>query len=201
MTVMKWEKRERRQEAEKKTFRGTCISCRHKAGITVIALFLFWTCVEAAWPQSPEPGNFPPSVFSEEASKMTGKEKAGHTEWHHLDESGRLQVDLHYFGKMNCPMCQKTKPFLRKLGSEYPWLKIHAHELLASKASQTLFRQLAIQIGEKPRAVPSFFFCGKMIVGFYGPEETGQALRAELEKCYEKLRNANGSSAETESPL
>ena len=92
-------------------------------------------------------------------------------------------VDLHFFWSELCPHCRDARPFVESLAREYPWLRLHSHELSRSAENRRLYLEMAAALGQEARSVPAFVFCGRMLVGFDAEATTGAWLRGRLLAC------------------
>jgi len=103
--------------------------------------------------------------------------------WVSPDARGAPVVRLHFFWAEGCPHCHEAQDFLRELEAQAPWLRIESHEITRSGAGRARYKELAARVGEEPRFVPAFFFCGRMLTGFSQAGGSGEALRRDLEAC------------------
>ncbi len=122
------------------------------------------------------------------ASAAAGEETGG--PWVARGEAGEPVVLLHYFWSHGCPHCREAGPALAELAGTRPWLRVESHEV-SHPAARERFGALAAEVGEEPRYVPAFFFCGRLRTGF--AESSAGALARELDAC--RLRLERGESA------
>lgn len=94
----------------------------------------------------------------------------------------RPPVRLTLFWSASCPHCLEARPQILALASELPWLDVQDYELSAAPEHRERFAAMAAQLGARPEAVPTLFYCGTMRVGFSTHELA--PLREELETCY-----------------
>ncbi len=109
--------------------------------------------------------------------------QAKDTFWYKAETSEDVRVKLHFFWSETCPHCARALSFLEPLGRERPWLLIQSYEFTESPENRALFATLAAELGEEIRGVPTFFLCGRMVVGFDNAEGSGAALGAMADAC------------------
>ena len=109
--------------------------------------------------------------------------EAKDTFWYKAESPGDVRVKLHFFWSETCPHCARALSFLEPFGRERPWLLIESYEVAASPENRALFATLAAELGEEIRGVPTFFLCGRMVVGFDNAEGSGAALGAMADAC------------------
>ncbi|MDJ0611241.1 MAG: thioredoxin family protein [Kiloniellales bacterium] len=109
--------------------------------------------------------------------------QAKDTFWYKAETSEDVRVKLHFFWSETCPHCARALSFLEPLGRERPWLLIQSYEVTESPENRALFATLAAELGEEIRGVPTFFLCGRMVVGFDNAEGSGAALGAMADAC------------------
>ncbi|NNG04721.1 MAG: thioredoxin family protein [Inquilinus sp.] len=93
-------------------------------------------------------------------------------------------VTLHFFWSETCPHCARAEPFIRDLAAERPWLAIDSREVSGSPENRRAFSQMAAEIGAEIEGVPTFFLCGRMIVGFDDADGIGAALTRLAVDCH-----------------
>ncbi len=108
---------------------------------------------------------------------------AQETFWYRSGPGEDVRVKLHFFWSETCPHCARAISFMGPLGRERPWLVIESYEVTASAENRALFAALAAELGEEIRGVPTFFLCGRMIVGFDDAEGVGATLGALADGC------------------
>lgn len=141
------------------------------------SLLLVWLTAARAAPAAPE------SVW---ATKTT---------------TGEPRILLYFFWTRSCPHCRQARPFVEALPAEYPWLELRSHDISLDMAAGLLYTRMAEALGQPASSVPALLFCGTMRVGFDRPETTGQALRQQLEDCYQRhARPAATASPAAEPP-
>ncbi len=106
--------------------------------------------------------------------------------WYSKSSRDETRLHLYVFWSQTCPHCRKALTFIGSLWSEYPWLDIQSYEISQHPENAQRFMQVSESLGEKPKMVPTFFFCGQMHEGFRSAETTGQALKDSLLSCYQK---------------
>jgi len=104
---------------------------------------------------------------------------------------GERQLHLYFFWTRTCPHCRAARPFVEALPADYPWLRLHSHDITQDMAGALQYTRGALQytrmaeaLGESARSVPAFLFCGRMLTGFDSAETTGHYLRQQLDACY-----------------
>ena len=127
---------------------------------------------------------------------------APESEWVTRTATGEPRIALYFFWTHTCPHCRQARPFVEALPAEYPWLELHSHDISRDMAAGLLYTRLAEALGQPASSVPALLFCGTMQVGFDRPETTGQALRRQLENCYQQqVRPTGAASPAAEPPL
>lgn len=116
--------------------------------------------------------------------------------WYAVDEAGEVQISLYFFWSQSCPHCADARPYIDSLESKFPWLRVESREVTQSLENRRFFATLAAGIGEEARGVPTFFLCGRMIVGFDEPQGIGAYLTLLAESCHAAL--AERATLETE---
>ncbi|RDD62259.1 glutaredoxin family protein [Ferruginivarius sediminum] len=122
-------------------------------------------------------------VYAAGSARAPASDEARLSPWFGTDSQGGVVVDLYFFWTYTCPHCLKAAAFLSELEAEWPWLRVHRHEVVAIPANAELFAEMAESVGEEAQYVPAVFICGRSIVGFDGAETTGARIRALSEKC------------------
>ncbi|MFA5530875.1 MAG: hypothetical protein WDA11_09450 [Thiohalomonadaceae bacterium] len=97
------------------------------------------------------------------------------------------KVDLHFFWSQTCPHCQDALPFVQELAARHAWLRLHSHELTASRANVQRYVEMAGALGQQAKSVPGFIFCGEMHVGYDSPAGVGRFLEQRLLACHDAL--------------
>lgn len=98
-----------------------------------------------------------------------------------------IKVRLYFFWTRTCPHCQRARPDVEALTSEFRWLDVHSLELTRDTANAREYARLARSIGESPRSVPAFLFCGRMLTGYDNPAGMGALLRSQLTECRARI--------------
>lgn len=101
-------------------------------------------------------------------------------------------IDLYLFWSKRCPHCLEAYPFVTKLAQEYPWLRLHSHELTQDGAGRQRFAEMAAGFQQQARSYPSFFFCNAMLVGYDNEQVTGGYIRDYLTDCRQRLMAGQG---------
>lgn len=89
-------------------------------------------------------------------------------------------MTLYVFWSVDCPHCQRQKPFLASLEARYPQLRLKQMELSRSDTYHRRFAEMASAHGRAPNAVPMLFFDGQVWSG-----DSAQ-IRTELEQALER---------------
>lgn len=100
----------------------------------------------------------------------------------HTEPPQTPQVILYFFWSESCPHCTDARRFLDARAA--PWLRVESHELLHNMDNRRLFTDMAASVGQIPRTVPAFFYCGRGMTGFGSAETTGENLMSTLRQCY-----------------
>jgi thiol-disulfide isomerase/thioredoxin len=108
------------------------------------------------------------------------------TWWVTRTASGEPRIQLYFFWTRTCPHCRQAHPFIEALPADYPWLELHSYDITRDMAAGLRYSRMAEALGQPANAVPAFLFCGRMVAGFDSAETTGQALRRQLEDCYQR---------------
>ena len=114
-------------------------------------------------------------------------------------------VEIWFFWTETCPHCARAHPFVEGLADRRPWLDVHSHRVTASTAELELFAGKVAEVGGTIEGVPTFVFCGTMMVGFGTAETTGAELTAQLDRCHAERLGAgpevSGRTNSLELPL
>lgn len=89
--------------------------------------------------------------------------------------------DLEVFASQSCPHCHAAIRFLRQLQQERPGLTVLVHDVDEDPGALERLRKLATRFGYRTVGVPAFYLSGELILGFGGPDTTGQRIRTLLE--------------------
>lgn len=103
--------------------------------------------------------------------------------WRESDAQGATVVHLYFFWSKRCPHCLEARPFVEALPAQYPWLRLHSHEIIDHPENRRLFQEMAREVGQEVRSVPGFFLCGEMSTGFLSAQETGAELLRKAQAC------------------
>jgi hypothetical protein len=101
------------------------------------------------------------------------------------------EVDLYLFWSLHCPHCLEARPQIRHMADTHRWIRLHDHEISASKDNRELFAGMAQALGQEAQAVPTIFYCGRMETGWDDRPQAIAALLARLEAC----RSGNSPAA------
>ncbi len=103
--------------------------------------------------------------------------------WVEADAAGQPRIHLYFFWSMRCPHCLEARPFVEDLPRQYPWLRVHAMEISASREHVRRYVDMAAALGQEASSVPAFLYCGQMRTGWGGADTTGVDLLADLTSC------------------
>lgn len=118
------------------------------------------------------------------AAQAVAAEGAGTGDIAWVSGSGaEAQVHLYFFWSKSCPHCREALPHIERMDAELPWLRLHTHELTASRASVALYVDMAKQLGRDARSVPAFFICERMLTGWDAADGMGAQIRRLAELC------------------
>lgn len=98
---------------------------------------------------------------------------------------GKQSSDFYFFWSYDCPHCVAAHPFVNKLKSEFPGLRVHSYEISKNPANYQRLTQFARKHGRDTSFVPVFFTCKRMIVGYSG-ESSRREIREAIKECYRK---------------
>jgi len=99
------------------------------------------------------------------------------------------RLKLYFFYSQTCPHCADAEPVVREIAAERPWLVLE--ELAVEReANERFFFMLAREFGREPEAVPSFFLCGEMLVGFDNAAGVGARIERIADRCHARLTGA-----------
>lgn len=101
-------------------------------------------------------------------------------------DSGQTRLKLYFFYSETCGHCEAAAPVVRRIAEERPWLELDALPV-SRDANARLFFMLSREVGREPEAVPTFFLCGEMIVGFDEAAGTGARLARIADNCHARL--------------
>jgi len=87
-------------------------------------------------------------------------------------------ADVEFFTRAGCPRCADAARFLEALARQRPGLTIVTHHVDVERSAIERLRSLAHERGVAAVAVPAFFVHGQLLVGFLGPDSTGEELIA-----------------------
>ncbi|WP_295880514.1 thioredoxin family protein [uncultured Thiohalocapsa sp.] len=129
------------------------------------------------------------------AAQAVAAEGAGTGDIAWVTGSGpEAEVHLYFFWSKSCPHCREALPQIERMDAELPWLRLHTHELTASRASVALYVDMAEQLGRDARSVPAFFICERMLTGWDDADGMGAQIRRLAELC-RPAASANGPAA------
>ncbi len=102
---------------------------------------------------------------------------------------GERRLKLYFFYSQTCPHCADAEPVVRDIAAERPWLVLE--ELAVEReANERFFFMLAREFGRAPEAVPTFFLCGEMLVGFDNASGMGARIARIADQCHARLTGA-----------
>ncbi|MEC4749284.1 glutaredoxin [Methylomicrobium sp. Wu6] len=99
--------------------------------------------------------------------------------------SDRVQaaVDLEVFVREGCPHCVKAEEFLSALSAERPDVRISMRDVSRDALALERLKQLSTAQGLNKLSVPAFYINGQLIIGFSEDANTGNQIRAELDRA------------------
>lgn len=103
--------------------------------------------------------------------------------WRENDVQGATVVHLYFFWSKRCPHCLEARPFVESLPAQYPWIRLHSHEIIDHPENRQLYQEMAREVGQEVRSVPGFFLCGEISTGFLSAQETGAELLQKAQAC------------------
>lgn len=89
--------------------------------------------------------------------------------------------DIEVFASPRCPHCHAAALFLERLQLERPALTLLLHNVDDEPEALERLRELSTRFGHQTVGVPTFYLRGELIVGFAGPDTTGERIRNLLE--------------------
>jgi len=99
---------------------------------------------------------------------------------------GERRLKLYFFYSQTCPHCADAEPVVRDIAEARPWLILE--ELAVEReANERFFFMLAREFGRAPEAVPTFFLCGEMLVGFDNADGIGARIARIADQCHARL--------------
>jgi glutaredoxin len=94
------------------------------------------------------------------------------------EELTQPTVILEVFTREGCPHCEEAKRFLTDLRREHPDLQIVEYDIWQDSVALQRLRTLAEQRGIGTPGVPAFYLKGELLIGYAGPESTGERIKA-----------------------
>ena len=101
--------------------------------------------------------------------------------WVTIGADGQPRIQLYFFWSQTCPHCLAAHPHIDALPQARPWVEVQALEVSRQPENVRRFEQMAASLGEEAAGVPSFFFCGQMMVGW--DASVGALLEQGLDAC------------------
>jgi hypothetical protein len=92
-------------------------------------------------------------------------------------------VDIHVFWRAGCPHCEEELAFLAQREATHPWLRVHRHEVMSSRAARELFVRTANSLGTQAVSVPFTVIGDDYVTGYLDDASTGASLLALAEAC------------------
>jgi thiol-disulfide isomerase/thioredoxin len=109
-----------------------------------------------------------------------------------LTSSSKAPHEILYFWGIGCPFCERLKPELEQLASDYPQVQLRDVEVYYDRANQQLFLKTINQYGIDAHSVPLTLIGERHWIGYR--EHFLNEMRGELEKL---LGTAGGTIATT----
>lgn len=106
--------------------------------------------------------------------------------WLTETESGIQGLKLYFFYSETCGHCEAAAPIVRRIAEERPWLELEALAIDQGSNVRSFF-MLAREFGREPEAIPTFFICGEMLVGFDEAMGTGAEIANIADDCHARL--------------
>lgn len=107
---------------------------------------------------------------------------------------GTSRVRLYFFHSDTCPYCERARPVVADIVAQRPWLELMSHAV-QTDAGQRAFEMLARMAGVTAEAVPTFFVCGEVKVGFVDAATSGREIAALADRCHARLAAGAGARA------
>jgi thiol-disulfide isomerase/thioredoxin len=104
-------------------------------------------------------------------------------QWLQPGAGGEPRVMLYLFWSLTCPHCQDARPVVLSYADQHDWIQVIDLEITRSESNRETFRNMAQSLGLKARSVPTFFVCGKMLVGWDNAESMGRMLLQTARSC------------------
>jgi len=95
-------------------------------------------------------------------------------------DQGSPQADLEVFTRAGCPRCAAAKRFLDELQRSRPTLRILIRDIGEDPAALARLTNVAAAQNSRTIGVPAFYVRGRLLIGFAGPDRTGQQILALL---------------------
>jgi uncharacterized membrane protein HdeD (DUF308 family) len=114
--------------------------------------------------------------------------------WRFTSENNQPGIYLYFYWSKQCPHCREALPFVNGLEQQFPWLKIQSRELTEHPENVEEYIAMAAALGKEARSVPAFMWCGNMVVGYDSPDNMGQYLIQELQRCYKWIKAGHQGS-------
>lgn len=106
--------------------------------------------------------------------------------WLAETENGERGLRLYFFYSETCGHCEAAAPVVERIAEVRPWLKLEALAV-DNETNARLFFMLARELGREPEAVPTFFICGEMLVGFDDAGGMGARVASIADACHARL--------------
>lgn len=108
---------------------------------------------------------------------------------------GTSRVRLYFFHSDTCPYCERARPVVADIVAQRPWLELMSHAV-QTDAGQRAFEMLARMAGVTAEAVPTFFVCGEVKVGFVDAATSGREIAALADRCHARLAGAGARAGD-----
>lgn len=113
---------------------------------------------------------------------------AGKIVWSEKNASGSNDMHLYVFWSETCPHCEVAVPYMKEMEKKHGWLNVEFKEVSKSPKNMELYKAMAGAIGEDPKLVPAFLWCGTMYSGYGDNELTGDWIVSAVSECRENPR-------------
>lgn len=124
------------------------------------------------------------STARAQTNAVTGETAGSQQSAEELTWSRDGKTTLHFFHSHSCPHCKAAMPFIMTLPSRFPWLDLQLYEISTNTDNLRKLERAAKKF-ERQVAVPAFFFCNNVKLGWQDTEEGQEEFVEALEECRE----------------
>ncbi|MCA9617668.1 MAG: thioredoxin family protein [Myxococcales bacterium] len=93
-------------------------------------------------------------------------------------------AELLFFWGLDCPHCERARPFVRELEKEYPTVQFSWWEVKRDREGRRRFAQKVRELGIEKPSVPTFV-CGKRYLVGFTEGKSEKKLRRLIDACLE----------------